>query len=825
MKRLILTLLVFICPSILLAQSIQKGKIVLQNSGGTPVEGVSIRADGALPTISDQNGTFLLSFSTLKAGDRIICEEIYKKNYEVVNEKDIQQWFLSEKEDFIIVLCHQGTLNESRDRYYEVGKQTLQQNFESLKKQYNLLLNDHKISQQEYQKRLSNAYDALHTALDKLNFFSEKLAHINKDDMDSIGLAALQLFEQGNINGAIALYQETNSLERLKEKTQLRDETIEDINNLITILKEENDYRMLAGGASNYQRIETNWEEIIAADNTNYENLKEYGAFLYETRQYAKVVATYQQAEKSTNDIFQKISIFNDLSDVYREMQDFENAKDVLQKALTLENLISDKSTDSYLRNYVSTLTKFGLLYNILNEMELANEYFSEALPLAKRLAEDQTEINLVNYAHTLNYASVFFQNNNYYSQSIEYFLEEIKIYEQLTIQYPKKYDHYLALAYSNLGGIYYFIKDGEQSIKYHLLAYELCKKNAADSIGSLLETQAFAASNLGMAYQLTYQYDASEKYTLEALSLLEYLAKDNPIVYNVSLFYVNTTLGELFSKTSEYEKSIFYFQKSIALSEELVQVNKSVNLNLLASAYCRLGIVYMQTGDFQKADSLFAQSSDLYKQCIKTQHNLKREYASFLDHYGDLYQYMDQFELSKKTRLEGLAIRKKLMKEDQDAYAGEYASSLNNLGYFYGSYQNFGKAVKYMEDATAIMEELAVKHPDQYNSYVAGNYNNLGFLSWKGGKYEKSETYYLKSVNLVETMKTSNPESAELLDPILAQYTKNLAIMYFDWKHFDKAKHYFNESLPIYKKILNNNPEKFQPEIDKIEGYLKSMI
>ena len=54
---------------VMYAQSIQKGKVVLQNSGKKCLPGVQVIAWGAQPTDTDQSGVFQLTFQKALPGD------------------------------------------------------------------------------------------------------------------------------------------------------------------------------------------------------------------------------------------------------------------------------------------------------------------------------------------------------------------------------------------------------------------------------------------------------------------------------------------------------------------------------------------------------------------------------------------------------------------------------------------------------------------------------------------------------------------------------------------------------------------------------------
>ena len=70
------------------AQTIHQNGLVRElNSGNKGLSNVKVVFTDAEPTISDDNGDFLLTFEQKRRGYPIIYNEISKRQYELVNEK------------------------------------------------------------------------------------------------------------------------------------------------------------------------------------------------------------------------------------------------------------------------------------------------------------------------------------------------------------------------------------------------------------------------------------------------------------------------------------------------------------------------------------------------------------------------------------------------------------------------------------------------------------------------------------------------------------------------------------------------------------------
>lgn len=103
------------------AQMSQKGTVQIFNSNKSPLPGVQLTATDAPATDTDANGNFQFNFSKQKPGMAIASPNVYKKGYELVNKDMINGWILSEKRPLSIVMAPEGTMEESKNKYYSIS--------------------------------------------------------------------------------------------------------------------------------------------------------------------------------------------------------------------------------------------------------------------------------------------------------------------------------------------------------------------------------------------------------------------------------------------------------------------------------------------------------------------------------------------------------------------------------------------------------------------------------------------------------------------------------------------------------------------------------
>lgn len=222
-ENIVIAIMCVFSFTVLKAQINQKGIVLLQNSGSKPLGQVSILVSGAPPVSSDSRGEFTLHFPTRKAGDAVRTLNVSKTGYELVNTHDLKLWNISPDNQFVVVMCPKGMLAESRRKYYKIGEDRYRKQYIDKVNELNKALEQHKLIESEYKKRLEKANLQLQQAMDKLDGFCDRFARINRDMLTELDKRAMELFDKGDVEGAIRVYEESQLLQRFQEKIKERD--------------------------------------------------------------------------------------------------------------------------------------------------------------------------------------------------------------------------------------------------------------------------------------------------------------------------------------------------------------------------------------------------------------------------------------------------------------------------------------------------------------------------------------------------------------------------------------------------------------------------
>lgn len=269
MKRIFTTCtLAAACLLPMCAQVRQEGIVLLQNSGKQPLPQVTLLVSGAAPATSDSQGRFTLHFATRQEGDAARTINVSKTGYELVNAPDIALWNISSSATFTVVMCPKGQLEESRRKYYKLGEDRYQHLYRQKLAELDKAIADHKLNEATYQEKLQEANMQLQRAMERLDDFCDKFARINRDMLSELDRKALALLDQGDLEGAIKVYDDARLLELFKERSAARD-SIQNEKNFVAG-KIEEEIRLLEQDGSPHSLLRRDsLEQLLKADSSN----------------------------------------------------------------------------------------------------------------------------------------------------------------------------------------------------------------------------------------------------------------------------------------------------------------------------------------------------------------------------------------------------------------------------------------------------------------------------------------------------------------------------------------------------------------------------
>jgi len=281
----------------------QQGWVTELNSGKKAMAGVEIDFDQAVPTTSDDEGKFVLTFLDKNIGDLILINQIYKKGYELVNLKELQLAKLN-GEKLVVVMCKAGLMNQKRAEYYKISVKFITAsytaNLEKLKQQ----MKKAEISQENFLAQIQDLNQQRQMVMKNAEKLAVKFSRINFDDVSDLYKRAFDQFKKGNIDGAITILEEEDLIGRAKKRIKERNRlqaAMKDLKNW----KQENDSAAVNDMRatqlmikslplhSNESLIDSLYLYLLKLDSTHIENQFNYAKFLVKTKHHNKARLKY----------------------------------------------------------------------------------------------------------------------------------------------------------------------------------------------------------------------------------------------------------------------------------------------------------------------------------------------------------------------------------------------------------------------------------------------------------------------------------------------------------------------------------------------------
>lgn len=207
-----------------LSQTTTQPGVVMEYRFGNkkkPLSGVEIEVKYAASTTSSKNGTFLLSFNSLKPGDRVVLTSrgIQKAGYEIFNKDAIDQWNISkEGKPFTIVMVNSKRMKELRDDYSRHSSASYDRQYQKDLKRLNDELQAGKLKEKEYRKQIKELADWYEQQRGNINFYVDQFVRIDLNELSQEEADIILLVQRGEFEEAAREYDSLGIIEKF-EKT------------------------------------------------------------------------------------------------------------------------------------------------------------------------------------------------------------------------------------------------------------------------------------------------------------------------------------------------------------------------------------------------------------------------------------------------------------------------------------------------------------------------------------------------------------------------------------------------------------------------------
>ena len=873
MKKIVSIITVLLAVLFVQAQTITQNGVSYRYNGKnprTPIGGVYIKpvtADNGVVS-NASNGSFSVVLKNLKMGSRIGNVKVTKQGMMVFNQQAVDEWNVR-KDPLCLILCDANEFQKQKKNLIAIGERQAKLKYDKKLAELKKKNEAQQLQIDDYYNKLDSLEKEYQNALKHMDEYADVFARIDESEVDTLAQRAIELFNKGEIDESIRLFEQGNYMKKLDDalhtKAQaqnlrnvadsaeaLADKDIEEyvksIKAQVSAYQVRNNYEkvgeLLKGMADKLQTSDAIWDYILFCKMQNKfkeEELYSYKIFqLIEQGNYQKKEILLLPLYISLGDLSCNLQDFSDsenilktaleiccrqskdnpdlepgllfiyksLGQLYQKMHRLGESEAMYKSELEVYERLSKNNPKVYEPELADLYVNLGVLYYDLHRFSDSEAMYKSALEIRKRLAVDNPKVHEPELATSYNNLGVLYNNLQRFSDSEAMYKSALEIQKRLATDNPKAYDPELATSYNNLGILYCDIKRFSDSEAMHKSALEISKRLAIDYPKAYEEDLASSYNNLGNLYYDTERFNDSEAMYKSALEIRKRLATDNPKVYEPELATSYNNLGVLYNDLQRFSDSEAMYKSALEIRKRLAVDSPKVYEPGLATSYNNLGNLYYDTKRFNDSEIMEKSSLEILEHLSKDNPDVyESNIATCYDKLGSIYSKMQRFTDSETMYKLALEIRKRLSKNNPKVYDGNLAASYNNLGVLYCTIQRYTDSEAMYKSALEIRKRLATDNPKAYEEDLASSYNNLGLLYRKILRFSDSETMYKLALEIIERLSKDNPKDYE--DDLIGYYT-NLGNLYRATERFGDSEKIFLSCLDIYSKMYENNPQSY---------------
>ena len=695
------------------AQTVTQRGVSYQYNGKqkrTPLSGVTIRpVSSSIAVLSDSAGTFTLQLQGLKMGSRIGTVSVKKRGMMVFNQQAVDEWSVR-KDPLCLVLCDADEFDNQKQHLIEIGYRRAKQRYSSQKEALEQELAANKIKQQEYETALEAAYEELERARQHMAEYADLFARIDQSEIDTNAQEAMDLFNQGDVEGAIRRFEQGNYVEKLRQ-----------------------DNRDIQQADQLRQRAEEAKAKAVEDRDRHVNSIKAQIEAYRLNNDWKKVGQTMKVL---ADEMETYIDIFNYVSFCLNQRHITE-VEAYVPKLIKLTDELPDKNTDMWRMQRVLALASVASLNIATNQMGVVMSSMLEALKLSEQLTDKTIGNVFISICTPL--LAWLYTELGYYQKSEEAYLAGIKALKKVDMS---------VVSQSLVNGL-----------------------NLQKAEGNKTTMISYSYTGLAYLYVKTKQFEKCEQLLSEGLKYLNSNIID-PIESKECQSLIWGAYYELYfamARPADAERSM---KESIFIMRELAGNNPRRFEGSLAGKLCDLGRLYLLTQQTQAAEEALKEAEVIYRTSVnKNSVAMRNSLSRVLCEQGALYNNAQRNAESEVVLQEALTIVRQLAQTNPTEYRESLGDVTNTLGFLYLTMERYSESEPLLRESLTIREQLAKEDPLQYEGSLAQIFANQALLKVRQGQMDEALGYQEQAVNLYRKVAAKSPNAQEAFVENLWRY------------------------------------------------------
>ena len=374
MKRFLLLLIATLSFCNIFA--IDQECIVYQYNGKeprTPLGGVYVKVtnspNGAVS--QEHTGHLILKLQGLVLGDAMGNVIVRKTGMMVFNKEDVGRWHV-QKEPLVLILCDAKEFQKRKEQLIAIGRNLAEKKYKQKMEQLKDLNVKQQLSIDQYCAKSDSIDNKKRITLARMEEYADMLARIDESELDSLAQRGIELFNQGQFEEAIRLFEQGNYLEKLEDALMVKAQT------------------------------EGMCQKLDTAQTVANKDIEEYTKSIQAQVEVYKVKKEWAKAGellKGLADKLQTLDVIGDYADLALLQKRYDEAEKYLKLYIDKSKL-SDQSNGVAIAKYYIKLAYVSMF---TNKFVKAKEYSIEAL-----------KADAANHAAYINIAAAFLLQGEY---------------------------------------------------------------------------------------------------------------------------------------------------------------------------------------------------------------------------------------------------------------------------------------------------------------------------------------------------------------------------------------------------------------------------
>ena len=607
---------------------------------GQGLKGATVSVQGRTPVlVNADDGAF--SFPVPVTQFRL--DSVNKKGYQLVDAELCPKTYeRSSNPLYIVMETPEQQLQDKLNAERKI-RRNLQKQLQAKEDEIEALMEENKISMEEYQKSLQQLYAEQEDNEQLISSMAKRYSELDYDQLDEFYRQVSYYIEEGHLVKADSMLNTRGDITTQVESIKLRGQVIKEQDEKLQQAKAVQAADIDEAARRCYSYHETFLAQHLndtaayylglraSMDNTNIKWQLDAGTF------YMDYVANYDKAMSFINMALHQAQlqddpsfiaeVYNNIGSLYFAKGDFVNALENQQTALE----IYEKNMGKDLDFVADVNNNIGLIYIRLSELSNALACFTTALDIRERIFGK----NAIELAPVYRNIGLVYEDQNDNDKALEYYLKALEIqekvlgpghkdllmtYNSLGNVYSNKADHekaleyhhkclniletiygkdhpFVAVTYGNIGYEYFGQGNYAKALEYFQIDLEKSKKSYGEN-HSHVGTCYF---NLGKAYSIQNDNSKALEYYNKALTIRKNtLGEEHP---KVAYAYIN--LSQVYLAENDFDEAMEYTLTALKILEKAYGEDSP---NLISSLY-QIGSIYKKQGDYTKALEYYRQS------------------------------------------------------------------------------------------------------------------------------------------------------------------------------------------------------------------------